>query len=340
MARITWTIAQAQRGEPIAARRSRNLISGAFLGSGALLAFLALLVIPGWEVTNRPVIMVIGILVAAGSLSQVVFASHVPIFMNHVASLVGTGTIAAAQLLAGYPIAIATVGLLYVWVAVFTSVFYSSKAAVIHVAIISAAQIAVLIYLQDSALIPQVTVTIGTCLTATFIVTWLIRDLREQVSIDPLTSLANRRGLSRAFGRQLAIARRTREPLGVAVLDLDGFKEINDQFGHAVGDQVLIDCARAWTAVLRPDDVLARTGGDEFTVLMPSCDATRAREIIARIHEATPRHMNCSTGVVIAAGTEDMANLMHHADIAMYEAKKSGGRTIVVVETVPTGAAA
>lgn len=96
MERIRWTIAQARHGESVAARRSRNRISGIFLGSGAILAFTALLVLPGWHVSHRPVLATIGVLVTIGSVSQIVFAARVPIVMNHVTSLAGTASIAAA----------------------------------------------------------------------------------------------------------------------------------------------------------------------------------------------------------------------------------------------------
>lgn len=337
--RIPWTASQAYAGEPVAARRSRNLISGVFLGTGAVLAFTALLVIPGWQVTHKPAIATIGILVAAASALQVVFASHVPIAANHAASLVGTATVAAAQVLAGYPTAIATVGLLYVWVAVFTAVFYSTRAAFVHVGIISAAQVAVVVYLGDPDLIAQVVVTVATCVTATFIVSWLIRDLRRQVSVDPLTGLANRRGLDSAFARAGALCLRERTPLAVAVVDLDGFKAINDALGHAAGDRMLVSCASAWLAVLRPVDVLARTGGDEFTIVMPGCSAAAARRVADRVRAATPDGLACSIGVVIATGDCDRTDILHQADITMYQAKQGSGRKIVVVGSTPSAAA-
>ncbi|MEO7126356.1 MAG: GGDEF domain-containing protein [Nakamurella sp.] len=338
MGRVSWTFAQAQPDESVSARRSRNRISGVFLGSGAVLAFAALLVLPGWQVPNQTAMIIIGILIAGGSVSQIVFAAHVPIAMNHVTSIVGTATIAAAQLLAGYPIAIATVGLLYVWVAVFTSVFYSSFAATVHVAIMSAAQIAVLIYLQDPGLVPQVVVTIGTCITATIIVSWLTHDLRQQVSTDPLTSLPNRRGFEQIFAKSLAVATRTKDPLSVAVLDLDGFKALNDRHGHATGDEALIASADAWQDAIRPMDTLARTGGDEFVVLMPGCNSSASAGIITRLQAATPHEMTCSAGIAIFDGLESAADLLRRADSAMYAAKAKGIANLVVDQNTCTHA--
>lgn len=338
MVRVPWTVAQAYAGEPIESRKSRNRISGIFLATGAILAFSALIVIPGWEVRNRSVIALIGIIVTISAVSQAVFASRVPIVMNHVASIVGTGTIAAAQVLAGYPVAIATVGLLYVWVSVFTAVFYSTRAAFVHVGVIIAAQISVLAYLRDPDLIAQVIVTAATCVTATFIVSWLIRDLRRQVTADPLTGMVNRRGLDIAFTKALAVCRRSGGPLVVAVVDLDGFKSVNDSHGHAEGDRVLVECARSWQNVLRPSDVLARTGGDEFMILMPNCHAEDAMRVATRVRQATPAGLDCSIGVVIVSDDDDRDAVMARADRAMYQAKQDLHQKIVVAAPVSSPA--
>lgn len=321
MERIRWTIAQARHGESVAARRSRNRISGLFLGSGAILAFAALLVIPGWTVSHRPVLATIGILVTIGSISQIVFAAKVPIVMNHITSLAGTASIAAAQILAGFPVAIATVGLLYVWVAVFTAVFYTPLATSLHVAAIAATQVGVFLYLGNMNLLPQVVVTIGTCVTAAVIVSWLTADLRRQVTTDPLTDLPNRRGLEAILARGLAAARRSGRPLTLAVVDIDGFKSLNDRDGHAAGDLALVDCARAWRHALRATDTIARTGGDEFVVLMPDSDLVSGGQIIDRLQSATPRDLTCSAGLASTDGHDAPDDLLHRADSAMYRAK-------------------
>jgi diguanylate cyclase (GGDEF)-like protein len=321
MERIRWTIAQARHGESIAARRSRNRISGIFLGSGAILAFTALLVLPGWHVTHRPVLATIGILITIGSVSQIVFAARVPIAMNHLTSLAGTASIAAAQILAGFPVAIATVGLLYVWVAVFTAVFYTPVATTLHVAAIAVTQAAVFAYLGNMNLLPQVVVTVGTCITAAVIVSWLTADLRRQVTTDPLTELPNRRGLESILARNLALARRSSLPLTVAVVDIDGFKSLNDRHGHAAGDVALVECATAWRQALRATDTIARTGGDEFVVLMPDSDLESSHQIISRLQQATPSGLTCSAGLTTTDGRDAPDELLHRADSAMYRAK-------------------
>ena len=327
-----WIGQQARSGEPLAARRARNLTSGAFLGCGVALGFLALLVLPGWDVSNRPALIVIGAVGIAGSLSQMVFAASVSVAMNHVTSVAGTSAIAAAQVLAGDPIAVATLGLLYVWVATLTAVYYSARVTAAHVAVTIAAQIAVIGCLREPAIVPQVVVTAGTCVTVAAIVAWLAHGLRRQLSTDPLTNLTNRRGLNERLSRELAAADRAGRPLAVAALDLDGFKNLNDQQGHAAGDAALIAAADAWRHTLRPADTLARTGGDEFIALLPHCDSAAADQVISRMLAATPNGISCSVGIAIYDGYLSAAEVLASADQAMYR-NKTHTRAALLIDT-------
>ena len=110
-------------------------------------------------------------------------------------------------------------------------------------------------------------------------------DLLSQLETLAHTDVADRaaqparRGRS-SSARGLARAARTREPVSVALIDIDSFKAVNDLRGHAGGDRLLIDVARLWTEVLRPDDVLARIGGDEFAIVMPACTEAEAAEVL------------------------------------------------------------
>ena len=316
-----WIGQQARSGEPVAARRARNLISGAFLGCGVALGFVALLVLPGWDVSHRPALIIIGAIGIAGALSQMMFAATVPVAMNHVTSVAGTAAIATAQALAGDPVAVAILGLLYVWVATLTAVYYSPRVTAAHVAITVIAQVAVIGWLRQPAIVPQVVVTAGTCVFVATIVAWLAHGLRQQLSIDPLTNLTNRRGLDERLVRDTAAAGRAGRPLAVAALDLDGFKNLNDRHGHAAGDAALVAAAEAWRRTLRPADTLARIGGDEFIALLPHCDFVAAEQVIARMLAATPDGIKCSVGIAIYDGQRDAAEVLASADDAMYRNK-------------------
>ncbi|MEW6568030.1 MAG: GGDEF domain-containing protein [Chloroflexota bacterium] len=103
---------------------------------------------------------------------------------------------------------------------------------------------------------------------------------------DPLTGLANRRQLIDQLQREYGRARRYRRPLGLLYLDLDGFKAINDRFGHMFGDEVLRHVANTMRAVLRSADLLARIGGDEFAVLLPETPLSGSENVAAKLHRA------------------------------------------------------
>lgn len=312
---------QARSGEPLAARRARNLISGAFLGCGVALAFFALLVLPGWDVTHRPALIVLGAVGITGALSQMVFAASVPVVMNHVTSVAGTAAVATAQALTGDPVAVATLGFLYVWVATLTAVYYSARVTAAHVVVTVAAQMAVVAWLREPSVVPQAVVTVGTCVFVATIVAWLAHGLRQELLIDPLTKLTNRRGLNERLVRDLAASVRDGRSLAVAALDLDRFKELNDRQGHAAGDAALVDAADAWRRTLRPWDTLARVGGDEFIALLPHCDSDAADQVISRMLAATPAGISCSVGIVIYDGHQDAAGVLASADDAMYRNK-------------------
>lgn len=158
----------------------------------------------------------------------------------------------------------------------------------------------------------------------------LAAELARQAETDPLTGVANRRGLARALERDLAAARRNDRTLAVALLDLDHFKAYNDANGHADGDLLLRSAARAWTNHLRAGDLLARYGGEEFVVVLPDAGgATAAVSAIERVRHATPT-VDASAGVALWDGHEPAAQLLRRADGALYEAKRGGrNRTVL-----------
>jgi diguanylate cyclase (GGDEF)-like protein len=149
--------------------------------------------------------------------------------------------------------------------------------------------------------------------------------LAEQARRDPLTGLANRRGWEEALDIELDRSARTGAPVSVLMLDLDGLKPYNDTHGHQAGDQLLVATAQAWLARLRPTDVLARYGGDEFVAVLPGCEATTALRVSQALLAALPPGGSCSAGVACWDGAEDAASLQARADAALYAVKRSGG---------------
>ena len=152
--------------------------------------------------------------------------------------------------------------------------------------------------------------------------------------LDPLTGLPNRRLLSERLDREAAEVEQTDRPVALLILDIDGFKDINDTMGHDVGDELLVQVARRIRDVARDGDTVARLGGDEFAVLMPSVGhVDKATELARRILDQFGRpfdlqaislHVDSSIGVVLLPDhADDQTTLMRRADVAMYAAKRA-----------------
>lgn len=146
------------------------------------------------------------------------------------------------------------------------------------------------------------------------------RQLADAARLDPLTGVANRRAWNEQLAMCLSRAERLNEPLAVALLDLDGFKEFNDDWGHQRGDQLLVAVAHGWKAALREEDFLARYGGDEFAVLIPRSTADEAAAVVQRLTDFTPER--ASAGVAQWDGTESGDALLARADSALLRSKR------------------
>ncbi|MGY1636544.1 GGDEF domain-containing protein [Geodermatophilus sp. SYSU D00742] len=149
--------------------------------------------------------------------------------------------------------------------------------------------------------------------------------LHRAAGTDPLTGLANRRAWVAGAERSLAHAQRTDEPLTIAVLDLDGFKTVNDEEGHSAGDALLQSLARAWSSELRTADLLGRYGGDEFVLCLPSTDAGSAAELIARLQASHPA--SWSAGTATAGPGDTLSELLLRADADLYRHKRRSRRS-------------
>jgi diguanylate cyclase (GGDEF)-like protein/PAS domain S-box-containing protein len=173
------------------------------------------------------------------------------------------------------------------------------------------------------------------------------RVLQFLATHDPLTRLSNRPALVTRLGQILSHPPRTGTRLAVLFLDLDGLKDVNDTLGHAVGDQVIVEVAARIAGQVRSDDLIARFGGDEFIVALPSIHAADdAERIASKIHDAVraPIHtgrgeiaVTVSVGIAVADPGDDPDGVLRHADMAMYRAKNSGpDRTAVYDHAIHT----
>jgi diguanylate cyclase (GGDEF)-like protein len=159
-----------------------------------------------------------------------------------------------------------------------------------------------------------------------------IAELERYADVDPLLDVLNRRGFERELTRSLAYVKRYGTPAALVYLDLDGFKAINDQHGHAAGDRLLKAVADELTARVRASDVVGRLGGDEFGVLMWNVSGpqagVRARELENRVEWLSLAQGPARLGVGASAGVVplgpglDAAAVIDAADQAMYARKK------------------
>jgi diguanylate cyclase (GGDEF)-like protein len=164
----------------------------------------------------------------------------------------------------------------------------------------------------------------------------LTAELTDRALRDPLTGLGNRALLRERLGEALARSRRSGRPVGALLLDLNGFKQINDQHGHNVGDHLLQAVAGRLHECVREEDTLGRLGGDEFVVITEDLTSARDALVVAeRIVAALDATITvggrklrtpASVGVALShAGVADADELLRMADTAMYEAKRRGG---------------
>jgi diguanylate cyclase (GGDEF)-like protein/PAS domain S-box-containing protein len=153
--------------------------------------------------------------------------------------------------------------------------------------------------------------------------------LREQAMTDELTGLPNRRQWAEELNRDLAHSRRRGTQLAIVMLDLNGFKAFNDEHGHLAGDDLLRSVARNWSEAVRATDMLARFGGDEFSITLPDCPPELALVVVGRVQAATPLRTSSAAGIASLNGAETADELLARADAALYDAKRNGQATAV-----------
>ncbi len=175
--------------------------------------------------------------------------------------------------------------------------------------------------------------------TATVAALQRIRELQAMAYVDQTTGLANRVFTEITLRARLEESERYDWPIGVLFADVDGFKAVNDRYGHAIGDRVLAMVGRDFSHNLRAFDLVGRWGGDEFLVLVVNVDepklrglAERFRTLVANSAVPSPAGeigVTVSVGGTLARLGDDAVSLVARADALMYEGKRSGGNTVV-----------
>jgi diguanylate cyclase (GGDEF)-like protein len=218
----------------------------------------------------------------------------------------------------------------YLWVTLYAAYFLGRWATAAHLGLIAAAYTATLVAIDPGPIGPsRWLTTVGLAAGSAVVVRLLserierlVGELRHAAATDPLTGLLNRRAMGQRLGHELARARRTGEAFATLLIDVDDFKQINDRRGHAAGDDALVALAQMLMRELREIDTVARIGGDEFAVILPSTGVAGARQAAERLRERAGVPISLGAAVYGVDGhTGD--ELARAADAALYAAKRS-----------------
>lgn len=255
--------------------------------------------------------------------------TDLPVLVEHLMAVTACTAVTLAVLCAHHAEAMYPAASLYVLNAVYTACFFEPAPFATYLVAQLAASAAVMLTSGRPAAVAGWCVMVGVATTAGVTVHLLCRALAAAADSDPLTGLPNRRAMERILLRELARSARRGDPLSVAILDLDGFKAVNDRYGHAAGDRLLVEVSASWAQQLRAGDVLGRVGGDEFVLLLPGTGTDEAARVVERCGERG-RHP-FSAGVAGPGPSGDLEDLLHRADEACYQAKRRGDRVGVAM---------
>ncbi len=210
----------------------------------------------------------------------------------------------------------------YPWIAIYSAHFFPRRGVIVQGVLMSVGFSVGLLLSGLADIVVYWTIVVATVWSICIVLGNLSEHMRLQAGTDHLTGLLNRGGFQTAALRERALADRTGSPLTLAVVDLDGFKQINDREGHAAGDRLLAGLGRAWRARVRPGDILARHGGDEFVLLFPATTASGAEAVLERLRDGEDP-VGWSVGVSEWRTGESLDVPMARADRYLYEVKSA-----------------
>jgi diguanylate cyclase (GGDEF)-like protein len=318
--------------------------AAAMYGGAAALSFVSSALPGGPELSLVP-----GVAALAVVILIMLAGPRLPLLALKALGPLGAGLIAYA--IATTPVGQGEAELLYVWPVLWVAYFFGRVETILIVAWIGVVQGAALIA-SDGVLDRWLDVLVSTGIVAAVVHALternrrLLATLAAEARFDQLTGVLNRRGFDEQAPAELERVRREGAWLAIVSFDIDGFKSVNDEWGHDAGDRVLANLGAVLRAETRAVDVVARVGGEEFVALLPHAGvphalgyAERVRARFALADEPGLPRVTVSAGVAAAVAPLTLEELLHAADIALYKAKR-GGRDQAVVEhpaIVPAG---
>ncbi|MBA3261764.1 MAG: diguanylate cyclase [Thermoleophilaceae bacterium] len=323
-------------------RYAARVGGGIFAGLALLLVVLALL--PG---TDAPTLARLGMPAACAliALALHINADQLRPSTLYAAATLGTLLISANLLLSGEH-SVPSGALLYAWLALYAAYFFPIRQAVFQLVLMGAVYLAVLLdTVPAQDVLPNWVTLVGVIVPVAVVlrvvrggVTQLVRGLAEAARTDALTQLKNRLALDQEIDAQLAQARMGARQVSVVVGDLDHFKWVNDQLGHRAGDRALVRVARILATHRRVGDTAARTGGEEFTLVLPNTSehdahlaAERMRAAVASEFASDPVPLTFSFGVATFPDHGGSADaVIESADQALYAAKALGRNRSII----------
>lgn len=209
---------------------------------------------------------------------------------------------------------------LFIWVSLYAAINFSLKVTIYFIAFTAIVHGFVLLLAHSAGAYENwLEITITSFVTGGT-VGILVRELKLVSLQDSLTKLPNRRAWNQKLDEELERSKRTSSPLSVAMIDIDGMKALNDNFGHAAGDILLKSLGERWMPLVRKGTLVARIGGDEFSVVAPDTDEDGITMLSKRLGAATP-DVTFSTGIATWNKIESAAELLARADENMYKMK-------------------
>ena len=311
---------------------------------GATVAAVGLLVSEATADRDWLILLLAAIAIGLGVVCFVAY-TRLPAWYFTALNLMGTALITVASTATTHG-AEGVYAVFYIWMAVLAGLFCGPRraAALITIPVVCFAAV---LYAREVEFAGYYTLTLAAVTGTTGLIIGRLRDRIEHLAVgmasdartDALTALPNRRAFDERYELESGRFERDGIPFSVAICDLDGFKEVNDRFGHQEGDEALKRSARAIEGAVRAVDAVARMGGEEFGVILPGADRDEAHQVGERIREAIRREffedevpLTISSGIATVGRDGKGRALLRVADTALYQAKERGRNRTVSFE--------